>query len=38
MSQVESPTITAESDPAFCIATATRSGSGLVCSTSAEVV
>src|SRR5215208_3418373 len=37
-SQVESPTITASPPPAFSTAAATRSGSGLVFSTSADVV
>ena len=37
-SQVVSPTMTASSVPAFSIAARTRSGSGLVASTSAEVV
>src|SRR5436305_1376257 len=37
-SKVESPTITAFPPPAFSTATDTRSGSGLVASTSADVV
>ena len=37
-SQVVSPTITASPLPAFSIAAWTRSGSGFVASTSAEVV
>ena len=37
-SHTESPTITAPSPPAFSMAATTRSGSGFVFSTSAEVV